>query len=256
MKNIKTLILSAAIITLASVAAFAKPDRLSTQQWKLVQVNNQRVTTSNAFLEININQTRFMGNTGCNRMFGAVSVNGRRVDFSNVGTTKMFCGQPQFNRIETAFVKALENANRYRQVGDTLELLDRNRVTLKFRAIHKTDDEKIGLEDKKWMLDAIKGIPVSKSGKTAFVVFDQKRGSAGGNSNCNVFGGSYTASGSTIKITEIISTMRACEEGDRMTIEREFLDGLQKANRYNIENGKLLLYRDKRLLLTLNGEAK
>jgi heat shock protein HslJ len=87
-------------------------------------------------------------------------------------------------------------------------------------------------------------------------VFDKNKGSAGGNSSCNVFGGSYTATGRTLKITEVISTMRACIEDDRMSIEREFLDGLRQANRYEIERGKLMLYRNQRLLLTFDGERK
>ena len=41
-----------------------------------------------------------------------------------------------------------------------------------------------------------------------------------------------------------------------MTIERDFLDGLQKVNRYEIQHGKLTLYENKRLLLTLTGQAK
>jgi heat shock protein HslJ len=117
-------------------------------------------------------------------------------------------------------------------------------------------DDSVKLEDKKWTLEAIKGVAVSKIGRTAFVVFDKNKGSAGGDSSCNVFGGSYTASGRTLKITDIISTMRACIEDDRMSIEREFLDGLRQANQYRIDRGKLMLYRNDRLLLTLNGETK
>ncbi len=82
-------------------------------------------------------------------------------------------------------------------------------------------------------------------------MFNSKKKSAGGNAGCNVFGGDYTATNNTLKITEIISTMRACIEDDKMSVEREFLDGLRSANRYNIRNGKLFLYRGNVLLLTL-----
>jgi heat shock protein HslJ len=87
-------------------------------------------------------------------------------------------------------------------------------------------------------------------------VFDKSKNGAGGNTGCNVFGGSYEADGKKIAITEIISTMRACVEDDRMSVERELLDGLRDSNRYEIKGGKLYLYAGQRLLLTLQGEDK
>jgi heat shock protein HslJ len=50
--------------------------------------------------------------------------------------------------------------------------------------------------------------------------------------------------------------MRACIEDERMKIEREFLDGLENANRYEIQRDKLMLYQNNRLLLTFSGERK
>ena len=120
----------------------------------------------------------------------------------------------------------------------------------------KTEREKIRLEDKKWLLEALNGKQVPVAGASAFIVFDAKKGSAGGNTSCNVFGGSYKAGGESIVITDIILTMRACEEDERMTIEREFLDGLQKATRYEIKRGTLYLFRGRSLLLTLRGTDK
>ena len=255
MKTLGLLVIMAA----ATVASFAQAGHIGTRQWKLVEVDGINVgSSSRAYLELNLNQSRFMGNTGCNRMFGSVDVQGRRLDFSNVGTTRMACVEPRARRIETAFVKALENADRFRERGNSLELYDRNRLVLRLSSATKQppQDSTVGLEDRKWVLDAIAGAPVGKLGRTAFLVFDKQKLSAGGNSSCNVFGGSYTAKGSTLKITDVVSTMRACVEDERMTIERQFLDGLQKANRFEIAKDKLMLYRDKRLLLTLKGEVK
>jgi|SRR5687768_13072293 len=249
------------LIIISAVSALAQSERIGTRQWKLVHLNGANVANSSrAYLELNAEQTRFTGNTGCNRMFGSVTVQGRRVDFSNIGSTRMACLQPRIQQVETAFVRALENVDRFRQRGNSLELYDRNRLVMRLAAPTKQpsedSDDRIGLDDRKWVLDAIKGVPVSRIGRTAFVVFDQSKGSAGGNSSCNVFGGSYTATGSTLKITDIVSTMRACVEDSRMTIERDFLDGLRTANRYEIARGRLMLYRNARLMLTLNGEAK
>lgn len=251
----------ATFIMLSVVASVAQNDRLGTTQWKLVRlVGTPVMNTSKAYLELNTDQTRFSGNAGCNRMFGAVTVQGRRIDFSNVGTTKMACRDPRVRNVETAFVRALENVDRFRRTRGSLDLYDRNRLVAKLTAVSNqppdNGGQNIGLDDRKWMLDAIKGTAVSKSGRSAFVVFDRAKGSAGGNSSCNVFGGNYTASGSTLKIVDVISTMRACIEDDRMQIEREFLEGLRQTNRYEIKRGKLMLYRNDRLLLSFNGEVK
>lgn len=257
----KKLLTSAVFIALTVVSGVAQNDRLGATQWKLVRLAGTPVTTaSKAYLELNAEQTRFSGNAGCNRMFGAVTVQGRRIDFSNVGTTRMACADPRVRNVETAFVRALENVDRFRRSRGSLELYDRNRLVAQLTAsVNQPPSgggQNVGLEDRKWMLDSIKGTPVATAGRSAFLVFDRTKGSAGGNSSCNVFGGNYTSTGSTLKIVDVISTMRACIEDDRMTIEREFLEGLRQANRYEIKRGSLVLYRNDRLLLSFNGEAK
>jgi heat shock protein HslJ len=257
----KRLLILMTIVSAFATAAFAQAGQIGVRQWKLVQLNGMNVSNASAaYLEFNADQTRFTGNAGCNRMFGTVSVRRDRVDFSNIGTTKMACSDRRMQRLESDFVRALENADRFDRRGNSLELYVRRRLVMKFIALTKQRPEvpadEMRLEDKKWMLEAIKGAPVSKLGRTAFVVFDNAKGSAGGNTGCNVFGGIYSAIGRTLKISEVISTMRACIEDERMKIEREFVDGLEKANRYEIQREKLMLYQSNRLLLTFKGEAK
>jgi heat shock protein HslJ len=259
--EMKNILLIAALMVASVAAAFGQAERLGTRQWKLIQVDGANVSASSkAYLELNADESRFTGNAGCNRMFGAVDVQGRRIDFSNVATTKMACVDPRVRRVETNFVKALENVDRFRLRQNSLELIDRNRVVARLTAMRKLppvdDHPRNGLTDSKWMLEAIKGVPVGRVAEAAFLVFDESKRSSGGNSSCNVFGGSYTSKGSTLMITDVIATMRACVEDNRMNIEREFLDGLRETNRYEIQKGRLLLYRNQRLLLTLRGERK
>ena len=251
-----------AIVMLASgIGALAQADRVGNRQWKLVQLDGANVqASSKAYLELDASQTRFSGNTGCNRMFGPVVVQARRIDFSNIGTTRMACTDPRARRLETSFVRALENVDRYRRSGNSLELLDRNRVVARLTADSKQDpvddNSGIGLEDRKWMLESIKGEPLARIARGAFLVFDKAKASAGGDSSCNVFGGQYTATNRNLRITDVVATMRACIEDSRMSVEREFLDALRQTNRYSILSGKLMLYRNGSLLLTFNGERK
>ncbi|MBC7900491.1 MAG: META domain-containing protein [Saprospiraceae bacterium] len=261
--KIKTLVLLAMITVFTSSGAFAQGDYLSTAQWKLTEAYGKRVANSAAYFEINIGRTRFTGNTGCNRMFGAVSVRTSRIDFSNIGMTKRMCKMPAGSVPENTFTKALDDVVRYRQTGNILSFYDRRgRLILKFNGPGKQEPEQPDnpeaevLESKKWMLESIGNRKTFAAIKDAFLVFDSQKASAGGNSGCNVFGGSYRSANKKLAITEIISTMRACEEGGKMTVEREFLDGLRNTNRYDIKDSRLFLYRNQNLLLTLRGVNK
>jgi heat shock protein HslJ len=50
--------------------------------------------------------------------------------------------------------------------------------------------------------------------------------------------------------------MRACVEDNKMSVEREMLDGLRAARKYEIRDDRLYLYRGSELLLTFRGEDK
>jgi heat shock protein HslJ len=50
--------------------------------------------------------------------------------------------------------------------------------------------------------------------------------------------------------------MRACIEDNRMEVEREFMDALQSANRYEIDGTALKLFDGETLLLEFSGKEK
>ena len=250
------------IIGLLSAAGFAQNNRrndLTERRWELTQINGARVYSSKAYLEIDDTEKRFTGNAGCNRMFGDLSIRGRNINFSNIATTKMLCNERGVMKLEMDFTRALERVTRFEKTGNNLSLYARNRLVLKFKGAQKTDQDDnsaIKLEDKKWVLESIKNRNLPEIEINPFINFDREKKSAGGNTGCNVFGGSYTASGDTIRIFDIISTMRACIEDERMDVERQFKNGLENANRYEIQGRKLQLYRNKTLLLTFRAENK
>jgi heat shock protein HslJ len=251
-----------AVISLLSVGVLAQNNRrndLDSKRWELTEINGRRVSSSKAFFELNSAQDRLSGNAGCNRMFGAVSVSGRNIDFGNLGTTKMFCSESGVMKLEADFTRALERVTRFEKTGNNLSLYARNRLVLKFKGTAKTDPDDnsgVNLEDKKWVLESIKDRRLPKIEIAPFISFDKSKGSAGGNTGCNVFGGKYSVTRSTIAITDIISTMRACIEDERMNVEREFKNALENANRFELAGNKLNLYRGRNLLLTFRGERK
>lgn len=249
-KTLKIILGSVLIAMSCGMMAFGRTPELSGTKWQLANIGGKPVSTK-AYVEFNEQLTRVTGNAGCNRMFGSVDTRGRQISFGAIATTKMACGE-NANRIESQILNAISRVTRLRQYGSRLELSNGNHVILKFSAAK----EEVGLEDKKWIVEILNGKSVEMEGTKPFISFDATKQSAGGNTGCNVFGGSYAVSGDTIRIFDTVSTMRACIEDNRMKIERNSMDALQNANRFEIKNRKLYLYRKDKILAVLNGESK
>jgi heat shock protein HslJ len=111
------------------------------------------------------------------------------------------------------------------------------------------------LTGSKWILESIKGRQTFAPLPDAFIRFDEKRKSVGGDTSCNSFGGNFRTSGrDTISVTKVIMTMRACVEDDKMAVQQDMMAGLGAANRYEIRDGRLLLYHGSRLELTFRAD--
>jgi heat shock protein HslJ len=258
MKNTATkAILLVSLVIGATVTAFsAERFAIENKRWELVEAYGQSARKSSAYVEIN--GARFTGNTGCNQMFGAVDLQrGSKIDFKMIGTTKRMCKMLAGSIPEMTVLKGLNDAAKYTLTGERLSLTDRRgRTLLRFKAVKGENEARIDLEDRKWMLESIAGRQVFVPITGVFINFDAAKSGVGGNTGCNVFGGKFTANGSRLSIAEVISTMRACEQAGKMQTERELLDGLRRADRYEFANNRLNLYRGKQLLLTFRGERK
>ena len=242
------------MLTLA-MATFAQND-IAKVKWVPIETIGEKITQTNAYLTINAAKTRITGNTGCNQMTGTVAIARRNIKFGPVATTRRACKLMAGSIPEDTFLQGLRDAVRYEQKDSFLVLYNRrNRAVLKFQSSKQGDDQtNSGLEGKKWMLESIGNRKTLVAISGVFIRFESEKHSAGGDTGCNVFGGTYKASGSSITITDVISTMRACIEDDKMQIERDLLEGLRTANRFAMEGGRLQLYRNSRLLLTLRPE--
>ncbi len=243
-----------ALAAVCAVTAFGQGTELSGTKWQLTHIDGREIGSTSAFIEINNDKTRFSGSTGCNRMFGSFEMIGNDLAIKGTGTTRMACLNGKVSLIEGQILTELGNAKGMRQNGDSLELLDGKRVALKFKA--ETPASAVKLEGKKWVLESLGEKAVTLAESKPFVNFDVAKGSLGGNTGCNVFGGSLTLKDDVIDASKMVSTMRACEEDDRMMIERHLLDGFEKADRFSIKGGKLMLYSKNELLLTFIGESK
>lgn len=80
------------------------------------------------------------------------------------------------------------------------------------------------------------------SAREAFIEFDSAKGSVGGSSGCNRYGGTYIRNGEQLTITQIIATKMACLGEGVMEQEMMFFASLERTRRWNISGDRLRLY--------------
>ena len=74
------------------------------------------------------------GMGSCNRFFGAVEVSGDTIVFKGMATTRMACGQ-DLGKQESAYLKALQEAQRFEMSGETLLVYSKDlEKPLRFKA--------------------------------------------------------------------------------------------------------------------------
>lgn len=94
--------------------------------WKLVRLGDNPVAAAaqqrEAHLILAADALRVAGSGGCNRVTGSFELDGDRLHFGGMASTRMFCpnGMDQDKR----FLEVLEHVERYRIRGGHLELLD------------------------------------------------------------------------------------------------------------------------------------
>lgn len=89
---------------------------------------------------------------------------------------------------------------------------------------------------------------------TVTLLFNQD-GTMGGAGGCNGYGGNYSVTGDSIRFTEVISTMMACEE-DVMAQESALLIGFEAATSYQISGDMLaIVYGGSNALIFSSGEV-
>ena len=243
------------MVMVFSLMSFAQTN-LGNMRWELTHLNGKLVVDSKAHLEFGETEKRITGSTGCNRMFGTYELNRSSFKLNGVGATRMACMPTGAMETESAFLKALGEANAMKRSGRNLTLYKHKARILRFKAAPTNESASDDLTSKKWLLKSIKGELVNLGTQVPFLNFDSEKKSAGGDSGCNVFGGNYALDSTKIKFADIISTMRACEFEDQMTIERGFLDGLQNAERFELKGENLLIYNGETMLLEFEGRVK
>jgi heat shock protein HslJ len=103
---------------------------LDKKDWKWVKTISKdgqviEPISQDAFvISLDYESNKFTAKTDCNRFFGAFSVNGKNLAFTNIGSTRMFCKASQ----ERIFIDQLASSNSYvlDSLPETIILISKN----------------------------------------------------------------------------------------------------------------------------------
>ena len=181
------------------------------------------------------------GTDGCNRYSTTFTQDGANLTFAQPGaSTMMMCPEPAgVMEQASAFSAVLAATTNFSANQNQLALLAGNQIVATFTA----DVQSLAGTD--WNVtmynngrEAVVGVIEG----TELTVLFGDNGELSGSAGCNQFIGSFTASGNTIQIGQLGSTMRFCAEPEgTMEQEQAFLAALQSAATFRIEGDNLEL---------------
>jgi len=136
MKIFLALLAASILLTIGCSSNKKSADTLLHDIWVLESIDGQTYSRAenqslHPTIEIYLADERFSGNTGCNNMNGKLTVDGNRISFSDIVTTKMFCVDVD----ETSFLSDLGKANNYKIEKMRLYLFEDEKEILVFKKI-------------------------------------------------------------------------------------------------------------------------
>ena len=112
--------------------------------WKLAGMEGIPAEAINAgadafTLKFDAADTLVSGRTNCNRFFGKYEKQDGKLEFGNLGMTRMACPDMQY---EDAFVKMLDDVDRFEIKGSELTFFDDDKSLAVFKAVEKEPAKK------------------------------------------------------------------------------------------------------------------
>jgi heat shock protein HslJ len=111
--------------------------QLENTYWKLVELNGKPVVATprrrEPHLRLSPEGKTLQGSGGCNAMRGVYQLDGARLRFTQIATTRLACPDPYMGQ-EGAFLKVLEATDSFKLSGDKLELLGEGKLLARFEA--------------------------------------------------------------------------------------------------------------------------
>jgi len=96
--------------------------QFTTEEWVLASLNNTSYRGPKITLQLS-SQKRVSGFSGCNRYFSsAVEVNGNRLRFGTISSTKKLCTDRNSNQVEKSYLQALRGVTHFNKINNRLVL--------------------------------------------------------------------------------------------------------------------------------------
>lgn len=105
---------------------------------------------------------------------------------------------------------------------------------------------------RRWALTGI-GEQRLSAGKP-YIEFDDQQRRVSGDGGCNRFSGGFELNGTSLKLTRLISTKRACLAPEANRLETSFLQALEQTTRFEVRENTLRLYAGDRQSLLLTSQ--
>ena len=130
------------LVAMTACGGAQKKAPLEGTLWKLSEMKGIPATAVDAeadffTLQFNAADTMVNGRTNCNRFFGRYAVKDARLSFDQVGMTRMACPDMAY---EDAFVKMLDEVDRYAIEGSELKFYGDDRHLATFHAVEPAPD--------------------------------------------------------------------------------------------------------------------
>jgi heat shock protein HslJ len=125
----------------AQIAPQASNEPLENTYWKLSGLGDAPVRAApnqrEAHFILHPADRRVSGSGGCNRLTGTYELEGDRLSFGRIASTRMACLDGMGMDTESKFLAALQHVSRARITRQQLELLDASgSVVARFEAVH------------------------------------------------------------------------------------------------------------------------
>ena len=105
---------------------------LSGKRWILSLMGARRVSADKPYIELDGEQHRISGDSGCNRFFGTVQITGASLKISQLSSTKRACLSEEANHLENELLQTLGEATRFSMETNELHLFAGDSLVLTF----------------------------------------------------------------------------------------------------------------------------
>ena len=181
------------------------------------------------------------GNGGCNDYSTSYEVDGSSLTVSaRIATTQRLC-TGLVAGVERAYLARLPKATSYGIARGVLTIETSAKAgPLVYRAVNAAD----ALAGKWEVLSFFRPGAVTSPVVGSTLTAEFADGTVSGDAGCNRFTGPYEASGTSITIGPLASTLRACADPAVGQQESEYVAALELARTFSVAGGNLTLFRE------------